>query len=58
MAHNKGSIGTWLSEYARKISFKLFFFFLNLETVVKEIIPERAPGINDKLCGVWQLVLS
>lgn len=35
-----------------------FFFFLNLETVVKEIIPERAPGINDKLCGVWQLVLS
>ena len=26
-----------------------FFFFLNLETVVKEIIPERAPGINDKL---------
>lgn len=52
MAHNKGSI----SEYAGKIS--LSFFFLNLETVVKEIIPERAPGINDKLCGVWQLVLS
>ena len=26
-----------------------FFFFFNLETVVKEIIPERAPGINDKL---------
>lgn len=39
MAHNKG-LGTVSRNMLEKIS--RFLFFLNLETVVKEIVPERA----------------